>query len=381
MKTTPSLLLCLLGASPLSAQLAWTTETIVVGANAVMPALAQGASHTAGVAYFDTAGFVNYASRSAGGVWTTNTAIEDRGSFNFLGLSVKLTAAGDPRIGFFTVNGFDGRYASRTAGVWTVENIATTGAAGEYVHLGLASDGTPRAAYGSNSNSLNYASRATGSWVTENLTTNGIPSFLRLGAGDVPFIAFVDSQGTGDLRIASNPTGSNWVYSTAVSGFSGTASTLSFRLNGSDAAVSWVDSGALMLARSTGGVWSTQTVVASGVSNAGTSLALDGAGNGYIAYNLLTGGVGVASYNGTAWVSDTFGSGALSVAQGESLDLLNGRLALTYTSGSDLMYSYASVSAVPEPSTYAAIAGGGVLGLAVWRRRRSRAGGITLKTA
>jgi hypothetical protein len=80
------------------------------------------------------------------------------------------------------------------------------------------------------------------------------------------------------------------------------------------------------------------------------------------------------------WVSDTFGGGGLSVAQGESLDLLNGRLALTYMSGSDLMYSYASVSAVPEPSTYAAIAGCGALGLAVWRRR-GRAGGTAAKTA
>ncbi len=33
-----------------------------------------------------------------------------------------------------------------------------------------------------------------------------------------------------------------------------------------------------------------------------------------------------------------------------------------------------SVSAVPEPSTYAAIAGLGALGLAFWRKRRSRAG-------
>ena len=31
-----------------------------------------------------------------------------------------------------------------------------------------------------------------------------------------------------------------------------------------------------------------------------------------------------------------------------------------------------SVSAIPEPSTYAAIAGAGVLGLALWRRRQTR---------
>jgi len=31
-----------------------------------------------------------------------------------------------------------------------------------------------------------------------------------------------------------------------------------------------------------------------------------------------------------------------------------------------------SMSAIPEPSTYAAIAGGAMLGLAVWQRRRKQ---------
>lgn len=373
MKTILCFALLLLATNRVSAQLTWTTETAVTGANAVTPALTLGASGTAGIGYFDTGGFLNYAGRSSGGTWTTNTSIEDRGTINPLGLSVRLTTAGDPRIAFFSTSNFDGRYATRTAGSWTVENVVTTGAAGEYIHLGLASDGTARAAYGSNSNSLNYASNASGSWVTENITTNGIPAFLRLNASNVPFIAFVDSQNTGDLRIASNPTGSSWVFNTAVAGFGGTSSTVSLRLNGSEAAVSWVESGALKLARSTGGVWATETVVASGVSNAASSLALDAAGNAYIAYGLSSGGLGVASFNGSAWVSDSFVSGTLSAGQGESLDFLNGTLGITYLgTGGNLMYSFATVSAIPEPSTYAAIAGIGVLGLAVWRRRGVR---------
>lgn len=372
-----SAILALLGLNA-PAQLTWNTETVVTGSsiNPSGSALALGGSGTAGIAFYTNDGEVNYASRTSGGVWSSAAGIDNRGTFNFLGLSLKLTAGGDPRIGYFSVasNAFDGRYAARTAGVWTTEDIATAGAAGEYMHIGLASDGTARAAWGTSSNSLNYGTRASGSWVTENITTNGIPAFLRLGAGDVPFIAFVDSQDTGDLRIASNPTGSAWTFSTAVAGFGGGSSfTASFRLKGSDGVLSWVHGGALLLASSNGGVWSApETVIASGVSNAATSLALDAAGNTYIAYKTTGDVVGVASYNGSAWVSDLIGNGTLGAAQGESLDFLGGTLALAYlTSGGDLAYSYASVSAIPEPSTYAMLAGLGALGLAMVRRRRT----------
>ena len=383
----PLLLLALaaLSAARVSAQLTWSTETVASGigfSGDRRPALTLGASGTAGIAYFTGDGMVNYAGRSAGGAWTTNTAIDDRGNFNYLGLSVRLTAAGDPRIGYFSVNGFDARYASRTGGVWSTENIATAGATGEYIHLGLASDGTARVAYGSNSNSLNFASRASGTWAAENVATNGIPSFLRLNGSNVPFIAMVDSQDSGDLKIFSNPTGTSWVSATAVAAFGGSSPTVSFRLHGTDAALSWVEGDALKFARSTGGVWGApETVVASGVGNNASSLALDASGNGYIAYETGTGTVQVARYTGSAWVSDSFGSGVLGFGQGESLDFFNGTLGFAYvTGGGDLAYSFASVSAIPEPSTYALCAGLGALGLALWRRRTRTAPGSAPQT-
>ena len=42
-------------------------------------------------------------------------------------------------------------------------------------------------------------------------------------------------------------------------------------------------------------------------------------------------------------------------------------------SGNNLTLDYAGVSAVPEPSTYAAIAGATMLGFAAWRRRKANA--------
>ena len=65
------------------------------------------------------------------------------------------------------------------------------------------------------------------------------------------------------------------------------------------------------------------------------------------------------------------GNGSLGVAQGESLDFLGGTLGLAYiTTGGNTAFSTAT--AVPEPSTDAALAGLGVFGLAVWRKRAPR---------
>jgi len=45
---------------------------------------------------------------------------------------------------------------------------------------------------------------------------------------------------------------------------------------------------------------------------------------------------------------------------------------LTYGSAIDELEVYATAAAIPEPSTYAALAGLGALGLAIWRRRQQR---------
>jgi hypothetical protein len=43
------------------------------------------------------------------------------------------------------------------------------------------------------------------------------------------------------------------------------------------------------------------------------------------------------------------------------------------TNGSNFVIDTVKITAVPEPSTYAACAGAAVLGLAFWRRRRAAA--------
>ncbi len=116
--------------------------------------------------------------------------------------------------------------------------------------------------------------------------------------------------------------------------------------------------------------------------------------------NLSTGALGVTtlglqlSYNGNTHLLTTAftTNGGSSFTTGASLDLagaqapavapLNGGLGLRLFAASDnnnligagtLYYDNLSVSAIPEPSTYAAWAGVGALGLAVWRKKRKAA--------
>lgn len=101
-----------------------------------------------------------------------------------------------------------------------------------------------------------------------------------------------------------------------------------------------------------------------------TAFSFDG---GTTYYDFTTGG-GTNAFGGGA--SFTVTNWAASATDGFGLDIYgalygNGtQTGPTLTSGQAYMDNL-SVSAVPEPSTYAALAGLGALGLAIWRRRRA----------
>ena len=79
--------------------------------------------------------------------------------------------------------------------------------------------------------------------------------------------------------------------------------------------------------------------------------------NGGIAVNPSNGSLYLATLTGTIYRGGLDGSGLTAIYTNSAM-----------TSG----YLAVSQSAIPEPSTYAAIAGLGVLGMAVWQRRRGR---------
>jgi len=84
----------------------------------------------------------------------------------------------------------------------------------------------------------------------------------------------------------------------------------------------------------------------------------------------------VASYSGSGSFNDYFGGGGglgtyIGPGFAGSVDEL--RVSTFTGSFNTSMLSYNTISAVPEPSTYAALAGLAALGLVAWRRRQARA--------
>jgi hypothetical protein len=70
---------------------------------------------------------------------------------------------------------------------------------------------------------------------------------------------------------------------------------------------------------------------------------------------------------------DSGGLAGWSISNGAWLNYPSPGQAWTFFDGAPLISVQATASAIPEPSTYAAIAGAAMLGLAVWQRRRRTA--------
>ena len=84
-----------------------------------------------------------------------------------------------------------------------------------------------------------------------------------------------------------------------------------------------------------------------------------------LAFNPVTGSLLVASQGGSSIYE--IGAGGGSSSQ------------FAYFGGDSPQYVAFAPSAIPEPSTYAAIAGAAMLGLAVWRRRRAKSAAATAR--
>jgi hypothetical protein len=267
----------------------WTTETVdfdaSVGGFSSLALDAQGNPH---ISYYDAGkGDLKYATRS-GGIWTI--AVVDSAGDVGLDTSIALDAQGNPRIGYSAVDasGFylDLRYAAKNGGLWSIDVVDTTGDVGFYTSLKLDAAGNPRISYYKFNfpGGLKYAAKNGGVWNVEVVDSQGgvWTTSLALDAAGRPHISYYG--GDQDLRYAFN-SGGIWTYTTVDSaGNVGTYTSIALDSLGNPRIAYFNDFPAndLKYAAKNGGVWELEVV--DDQRGWDPALALDAQGNPHISY-------------------------------------------------------------------------------------------------
>lgn len=221
-------------------------------------------------------GFAMYAQPS--GAWQAELVSQT----STQGISLALDATGSPRI---TFGGTTLRYASRTAGTWSIFDVPGTPSdrpafaldAGESAHIAFL-DTTSR--------SLRYASDAGGAWATATIEAPNTASWhstaLAIDAAGAVHVTYFDGT-TVDLKYATNRTGA-WVTSTIDSdGNVGFGSSIAVDSAGA-IHVSYIDGtkSRLKYATNASGAWLTFELDFGGSD---TSIAIDRGGRIHILYH------------------------------------------------------------------------------------------------
>ncbi|HET9328207.1 MAG TPA: hypothetical protein VFQ05_15680 [Candidatus Eisenbacteria bacterium] len=205
----------------------WALETIdAAGDVGRYVSLVLSAQGDARVSYYDaTAGDLKFATRGAAGGWTPEVVdgTGDVGQFT----SLALDSLGEPRISYYDVTNGDLKYASRSGAIWTLEVVDGAADVGQHTSLALArgrspyrpgdATGDPRITYYDvTTRDFKFASRTAGQWTLEAVDTQGdVGQFTSIKINDQTNVvaAYFDVTNA-DLKLATQhyPDIALWAY-------------------------------------------------------------------------------------------------------------------------------------------------------------------------
>ena len=245
----------------------WVIETIDAGYptdfESPLALDSRGAPHIAYYRIGDaTLNDVMYATKN-GSDWDIESVATD-GDVGWF-ISLALDADGRPHISYYDWEADDLEYATWDGADWAIEEVDTDGDVGWYASLAVNAAGNPRISYYDSTNgNLKYAAWNGSSWAFENVDTDGdvgLYTSLALDACGNPRISYYDTN-EGDLKYAASSECHRLTIAKATNPAGGTGFPFTFDAAAPQFLAKWGDNSQF---------------------NNPTSVAVDGAGNVYVA--------------------------------------------------------------------------------------------------
>jgi len=307
-------------------------------------AFALAADGTPHVAYAYDAESARYA-RKTSGSWAyerLDFAFFAEGAYP----SMRLDAAGDPRIVYQAINVQSPMYVRKSGGAWIAEVPQVAEQSGLFISMRLDSQDLPHFTdfVGGLTYMIRYHRRVAAGWITETVEfVNEIGvsgSALALDADDAAHVTY---NGPGGVLRYARRTGGAWTIETLDAG-GGVSAPIAIDASG-NACVAYTTASGIRYARRAGGAWSIETAVANGLFGFGVlSLALDAQDEPHLVYSPgFSGDLHYARRDGGVWLEEVVLDTTNSVGYANALVLdASGNPHIVFSDGTagDVLYAH-----------------------------------------